>query len=148
MSPLASRVYMAEIMPMQIRGKGNAFAVGVGNWTVSTLWNQISPVALGKLQWRFYFVFVVWSESTFQYCFEVVSADPLDLCISLPVIYFFFQETKQKSLEEIDLLFGGRPNTLHEDGVIEHGRNMDKQQVDKAEMGVSASNIENADRLG
>jgi hypothetical protein len=77
-----------------------------------------------------------------------VSADPLDLCISLPVIYFFFQETKQKSLEEIDLLFGGRPNTLHEDGVIEHGRNMDKQQVDKAEMGVSASNIENADRLG
>jgi hypothetical protein len=53
---------MAEVMPMQIRGKGNAFAVGIGNWAVSTLWNQISPVALGKLQWRFYFVFVTWSE--------------------------------------------------------------------------------------
>ena len=27
--------------------------------------------------------------------------------MSLPIIYFFFPETKQKSLEEIDLLFGG-----------------------------------------
>ncbi|KAJ5953164.1 hypothetical protein N7454_000060 [Penicillium verhagenii] len=63
-----SRVYMAEVMPMQIRGKGNAFAVGIGNWAVSTVWNQVSPTALGQIQWRFYF-------------------------------------TKQKTLEEIDLLF-------------------------------------------
>lgn len=53
---------MAEVMPMQIRGKGNAFAVGIGNWAVATLWNQVSPIALGSLQWRFYFVFVAWSE--------------------------------------------------------------------------------------
>ncbi|KAJ6043854.1 hypothetical protein N7499_006364 [Penicillium canescens] len=125
-----SWVYMAEVMPMQIRGKGNAFAVGIGNWAVSTLWNQISPVALGKLQWRFYFVFVAWN-----------------LCISLPVIYFFFQETKQKSLEEIDLLFGGRSSALHEDGVNEHDKKRDIQQLDKAEMGVSATNVENADSL-
>lgn len=52
---------MAEVMPMQIRGKGNAFAVAVGNWGVSTLWNQVSPIALDRLQWRFYFVFVAWS---------------------------------------------------------------------------------------
>ncbi|KAJ5601723.1 hypothetical protein N7510_011257 [Penicillium lagena] len=98
-----SWVYMAEVMPMQIRGKGNAFAVGIGNWAVSTLWNQVSPIALGKLQWKFYFVFVAWN-----------------LCVSLPVIYFFFQETKQKSLEEIDLLFGGRAlGTLPEEvGVV------------------------------
>lgn len=36
--------------------------------------------------------------------------------MTLPVIYFFFKETKQKSLEEIDLLFGGRAlGTLPED---------------------------------
>jgi hypothetical protein len=57
-----SWVYMAEVMPMQIRGKGNAFAVGIGNWAVSTLWNQVSPIALGKIEWKFYFVFVAWSE--------------------------------------------------------------------------------------
>lgn len=53
---------MAEVMPMQIRGKGTAFAVGIGNWAVGTLWNQISPVALGKIQWKFSFVFVAWSQ--------------------------------------------------------------------------------------
>lgn len=58
---MSGRVYMAEVMPMQIRGKGNAFAVAVGNWAVGTLWNQVSPVALGTLKWNFYYVFVAWS---------------------------------------------------------------------------------------
>ncbi|CEL07014.1 Putative Function: high affinity glucose transporter (Precursor) [Aspergillus calidoustus] len=86
-----SWVYMSEVMPMQIRGKGNAFATGVGNWTVSTLWSQVSPIALDKIGWKFYFLFAGWN-----------------LFVTIPTIYFFFKETKQKSLEEIDLLFGGR----------------------------------------
>lgn len=31
-----------------------------------------------------------------------------DVIVTIPTIYLFFKETKQKSLEEIDLLFGGR----------------------------------------
>ncbi|KAJ6115496.1 hypothetical protein N7523_005913 [Penicillium sp. IBT 18751x] len=92
-----SWVYMAEVMPMQIRGKGNAFAVAVGNWGVSTLWNQVSPIALDRLKWRFYFVFVAWN-----------------LCVSFPVIFFFFRETKLKTLEEIDGLFGQGPEIISE----------------------------------
>lgn len=53
---------MAEVMPMQIRAKGNAFATGIGNWAVGTLWAQVSPIALGRIKWKFYFVFVAWSE--------------------------------------------------------------------------------------
>lgn len=30
-----SWVYMSEVMPMQIRARGNAFATGIGNWLVS-----------------------------------------------------------------------------------------------------------------
>ncbi|KAF9893027.1 hypothetical protein FE257_012438 [Aspergillus nanangensis] len=86
-----SWTYMAEVMPMQIRGKGNAFATGIGNWTVSTLWAQVSPIALGKIQWKFFFIFAAFN-----------------LIVTFPTIYFFFVETKGKSLEEIDLLFGGR----------------------------------------
>ncbi|KAL2837551.1 general substrate transporter, partial [Aspergillus pseudoustus] len=52
-----SWVYMSEVMPMQIRGRGVAFATGVGNWCVSTLWSQVSPIALGAIHWKFYFIF-------------------------------------------------------------------------------------------
>jgi len=53
-----SWVYMSEIMPMQIRARGNAFATGIGNWAVATLFAQVSPIALGEIGWKFYFVFV------------------------------------------------------------------------------------------
>ncbi|KAI6858600.1 hypothetical protein KC318_g14155, partial [Hortaea werneckii] len=85
-----SWVYMSEIMPMQIRGKGCAFATGIGNWLVSTFFSQVSPIALGEITWKYYFVFVAWN-----------------ILVTIPTI-FFFKETNQKSLEDIDLLFGAR----------------------------------------
>lgn len=94
-----SWVYMSEVMPMQIRARGNAFATGIGNWLVSTFWSQVSPIALDHLGWKFYFLFVAW-----------------DVVVTLPVVYFFFKETKQVSLEDIDLLFGERAlGTLPDD---------------------------------
>ncbi|KAK4139578.1 general substrate transporter [Dichotomopilus funicola] len=98
-----SWVYMSETMPMQIRARGNAFATGIGNWLVSTFWSQVSPIALKALQWKFYFLFIAW-----------------DIVITIPVVYFFFKETKQLSLEEIDVLFGERalgalPRDLNKD---------------------------------
>jgi MFS family permease len=53
-----SWVYMSEIMPMQIRGRGTAFATGTGNWLVATFWAQVSPIALGSIDWKFYFIFI------------------------------------------------------------------------------------------
>ncbi|KAM0381501.1 hypothetical protein ACHAPY_004654 [Fusarium culmorum] len=99
-----SWTYMAEIMPYQIRSKGCAFATGIGNWLVSTFWNQVSPLALKELGWKFYFLFVA---------FNIV--------VTLPTLIFAFRETKGLSLEEIDLLFGGRalgnlPADIEKDG--------------------------------
>ncbi|KAH7185625.1 general substrate transporter [Fusarium flagelliforme] len=101
-----SWTYMAEIMPYQIRGKGCAFATGIGNWLVSTFWNQVSPLALKELGWKFYFLFVA---------FNIV--------ITLPTLIFAFRETKGLSLEEIDLMFGDRalgnlPGDLEKDGGV------------------------------
>ncbi|KAK8165274.1 putative MFS sugar transporter [Phyllosticta citrichinensis] len=86
-----SWVYASEIMPMQIRARGSAFATGIGNWLVATIWNQVSPQGLGHIGWKFYFVFVCWN-----------------VCVTFPTILFWFKETKKLSLEEIDLLFGER----------------------------------------
>ena len=94
-----SWVYMSEIMPMQIRARGNAFATGIGNWLVATLFSQVSPIGLGAVEWKFFMVFVA---------FNIV--------VTFPVIYFFFVETTKISLEDIDLLFGERAlGTLPED---------------------------------
>ncbi|KAH6692139.1 general substrate transporter [Leptodontidium sp. MPI-SDFR-AT-0119] len=102
-----SWVYMSEVMPMQIRARGNAFATGIGNWLVSTFWAQVSPTALKELTWKFYFLFVAWN-----------------IVVTFPVVFFLFKETKQVSLEDIDLLFGERalgtlPDDLHKS--ITHG---------------------------
>ncbi|KAH8427191.1 sugar porter family MFS transporter [Aspergillus melleus] len=115
-----SWVYMSEVMPMQIRGKGNAFATGIGNWVVSTIWSQVSPIALDRMGWKFYFIFAA---------FNVV--------ITIPTIFFWFKETKQKSLEEIDLLFGGRAlgmlsNDLNEKGLEVEAHNSAVEQVEHA----------------
>ncbi|KIW03458.1 uncharacterized protein PV09_05227 [Verruconis gallopava] len=94
-----SWVYMSEVMPMPIRAKGSAFATGIGNWLVSTFWAQISPKALGRIKFKFYFIFAAFN-----------------ILVTFPTIWFAFKETKKLSLEEIDLLFGERAlGTLPQD---------------------------------
>lgn len=88
---------------MQIRARGDAFATGIDNWLISTFWSQLSPVALDKLGWKFYFLFIAF-----------------DIVVTLPVVYFF-KDTKLVLLEDIDLLFGERalgtlPDNLHKSG--------------------------------
>lgn len=38
---------------MQIRGKGVTFAIGTGNWAVSTLWSHVTHIALPQIRWKF-----------------------------------------------------------------------------------------------
>jgi hypothetical protein len=69
-----SWVYAAEIMPLSIRGRGSAFSTAVGNWLVGTIWSQVSPIALGAITYKFYFIFVAFN-----------------LFITLPTIWFKFK---------------------------------------------------------
>ena len=109
-----SWVYMSEVMPMQIRARGNAFATGIGNWLVATLFAQVSPIAMGKIGWKYYFVFVA---------FNIV--------VTFPVVFFFFKETTKVSLEDVDLLFGERAlGTLPAD-LKKGGPVIEKQEVEE-----------------
>lgn len=133
-----SWVYMSEIMPMQIRARGNAFATGIGNWLVATFFAQISPIALGEIGWKFYFVFVgmylamdVGSYATAD------SFIAFNIVVTFPVIFFFFKETKQVSLEDIDLLFGERalgtlPDDLHDEKFRSEGVQVETRTNEEA----------------
>jgi MFS family permease len=69
-----SWVYASEVMPLSIRGRGSAFATGIGNWLVGTVWSQVSPIGLGRTKWKFYFIFVAWN-----------------LLVTFPVIFFLYK---------------------------------------------------------
>lgn len=85
-------VYVPEILPLEARTKGTAIGVS-SNW----LWNfvivMITPVIINRLQWKAYLIFMVTNLAF------------------IPFIYFFYPETGNLRLEDVDLIFsrGGDP---------------------------------------
>ncbi|KAG8774153.1 hypothetical protein FRC15_001536 [Serendipita sp. 397] len=82
-----SWVYQSEIFPMRIRALGTAVCT-CSNWATNVLISQVSPIGMTKLGYRFYIVFVVTN------------------IVNALIVIFFFPETKGKSLEEMDAVFG------------------------------------------
>lgn len=85
-------VYVPEILPLEARTRGTAIGIS-SNW----LWNftvvMITPVIINRLQWKAYLIFMV---TNFLF---------------VPIFYFFYPETSNFRLEDIDLIFsqGGNP---------------------------------------
>ncbi|KAK9603883.1 hypothetical protein V6Z93_001864 [Aspergillus fumigatus] len=78
--------YGPELLPLHARTKGQSIGVSA-NW----LWNffvaMITPILLEKLRWKTYLIFMCLNFSF------------------IPLIYFFYPETANLTLEEIDGLF-------------------------------------------
>ncbi|KAF8953989.1 general substrate transporter [Flammula alnicola] len=80
--------YTVEILPYSLRAKG--FTVFNFTISLSLIFNQyVNPIALNKLAWKYYIVYVVWLAFEAVFC------------------YFFIIETKNRSLEETAALFDG-----------------------------------------
>ena len=79
-------VYGPEILPLEARTRGTAISVSA-HW----LWNffvvMITPVLIDGIQWRTYLIFMAL------------------LAVFCPFIYFFYPETSNLGLEEIDQIF-------------------------------------------
>ena len=84
----------AEYAPLAIRTKSAALATA-SNWIFPFLVVEITPISIGHIQWRTYIYFAV-----FNIAF-------------LPLIWFFYPETRNLSLEQIDLLFTGEKVIMH-----------------------------------
>ncbi|KAL2074832.1 hypothetical protein VTL71DRAFT_8611 [Oculimacula yallundae] len=79
-------LYPAEINPLRTRAKANAVST-ITNWLFNFLIVMVTPVMIDQIAWGTYLFFAV-----------------VNACF-IPIIYFFYPETKKRSLEEIDLIF-------------------------------------------
>ncbi|KAL8721843.1 MAG: hypothetical protein Q9225_001557 [Loekoesia sp. 1 TL-2023] len=79
-------LYPAEIFPLQVRAKGNAW--GVVGWSIGNGWTTLLLPTMFKNI----------SEKTF-YVFGACNF------ISIPIVWAFYPESNQRTLEEMDLLF-------------------------------------------
>jgi len=79
-------LYPAEVSPIKTRAKANAVST-CSNWLFNFLIVMITPIMTSHIPWGTYLIFAGINASFF------------------PIIYFFYPETKGRSLEEIDLIF-------------------------------------------
>ncbi|GLB44183.1 putative major facilitator superfamily, sugar transporter (TC 2.A.1.1) family protein [Lyophyllum shimeji] len=79
--------YVPEIMNQAIRAPGSSVAV-CANVLINIVFNQISPRAFASIGYKYYSVFI---------CTNLIGA---------VVVFMVFVETKGRTLEEINLLFG------------------------------------------
>ncbi|KAF8072066.1 general substrate transporter [Lyophyllum atratum] len=87
-----SWVLASEVFPTNTRAMGTSVAT-CANWAFNTLLGQVSPLAMTNVQWKFYMLFVA-----------------LNL-VDFSIIAVFFPETKGKTLEEMNAVFGDEIDT-------------------------------------
>lgn len=89
-----------EYAPLAIRTRACALATA-SNWIFTFLVVEITPVSISSIGWKTYIYFAI-----FNACF-------------IPLIYFFYPETRRLSLEQIDQLFIGDKIKLHWDPAMD-----------------------------
>ncbi|KAK3072855.1 hypothetical protein LTR53_006041 [Teratosphaeriaceae sp. CCFEE 6253] len=90
-------VYPAEIFSTEIRARGNSLST-MSNWILNLIFAQFSPTALKNVGFRYFYAFFV-----FNIC-------------AVACYVFFYPETKGRTLEQMDELFGDQlvPHALQE----------------------------------
>ncbi|KAJ0135775.1 hypothetical protein HZ326_21208 [Fusarium oxysporum f. sp. albedinis] len=90
------RLVPAEYAPLAIRTRAAALATA-SNWIFTFLVVEITPVSIKSIGWKTYVYFCIFN------------------AFFVPLIYFFYPETRLLSLEQIDKLFTGSKVLLHWD---------------------------------
>ncbi|PQE32958.1 sugar transporter protein [Rutstroemia sp. NJR-2017a WRK4] len=83
-------LYPTEINSLSMRTKGAALGTAT-NWIFNFMVVEITPIGIESLGWRFYIIWTVFN------------------AVFVPVVYLFYPETSDRTLEDIDRLF--RENT-------------------------------------
>ncbi|KAF9892155.1 hypothetical protein FE257_002561 [Aspergillus nanangensis] len=83
-------LYPTEINSLQMRTKGAAVATAT-NWLSNFVIVEITPIGIQTLGWRFYIIWTVLNAAF------------------MPVIYFFYPETANRNLEDMDAYYRSNP---------------------------------------
>ena len=79
-------LYPTEINSLSMRTKGAALGTAT-NWIVNFMVVEITPIGIQSLHWKFY---IIWTVFNFSF---------------VPLTYFFYPETSDRTLEDIDRFF-------------------------------------------
>lgn len=83
-------LYPTEINALEMRTKGASLAMST-NWIMNYMVAEVTPSGVANLGWKFWIIWAV-------------------LCASfIPITYFFYPETANRSLEDIDRFFETKP---------------------------------------
>ncbi|OTB02920.1 hypothetical protein M426DRAFT_24154 [Hypoxylon sp. CI-4A] len=94
-------LYMSEIFPSRIREAG--VAVGTATqWLFNFVFSQITPHAINNIGWRTFLMFCIFNWALVIYA------------------WFVIKETKGKSLEEMEALFGSSETAIDVEKVHQH----------------------------
>ncbi|KAJ6436261.1 sugar transporter [Purpureocillium lavendulum] len=79
-------LYPTEINSLSMRTRGTALSTAI-DWAFNYMVVQITPIGIERLHWKFYIIWTV-----FNFC-------------SIVVVYLFYPETADRSLEDMDRFF-------------------------------------------
>ncbi|KAH8198780.1 hypothetical protein TruAng_007055 [Truncatella angustata] len=79
-------LYPTEINSLSMRTKGAALGTAT-NWIINFMVVEITPIGIASIGWRFY---IIWTVFNFSF---------------IPIVYLFYPETADRSLEDVDRFF-------------------------------------------
>lgn len=100
-------LYVSEIFPTEIRPIGMGFSL-FGQFASTIILLQTAPIGIVNVGWKYYLVIIVWC------------------IVFIPIVYFFFPETAQLSLEEISVRFGDDVAVHVNDVSLEQRKQLDE----------------------
>ncbi|PGH20429.1 hypothetical protein AJ80_03575 [Polytolypa hystricis UAMH7299] len=86
-------LYPTEINALEMRTKGASLAMAT-NWIMNYMVVQVTPPGIENLGWKFW---IIWAVICFSF---------------IPVTYFFYPETANRTLEDIDRFFETKPGII------------------------------------